>query len=87
MDGDAYIRDRKRGVGRDRVIVTSKLSRKIFPGLQDAFQRGQITLALNAVHTVTDFMHEILQRLQIVGAIDWVFIIFCTIAVEGVVCQ
>jgi hypothetical protein len=54
----AYIRDHKRGVGRDGAIIPSKLSRKIFPRLLDAFQRGRIVLALNAVHTIGDFIHK-----------------------------
>ena len=48
------------------------------------FQRGRIILTSNAVHTLVDVIHKILQRLQIVSIIDRVFIIFCTIVVEGV---
>ena len=51
----------------------------------DAFQRGWIILSLNAVHIVSDFIHEILQRLQIISIIGGVFIVFYTIAVEGAV--
>ena len=67
------------------IIVPSKLSRKIFPHLLDAFQRGWIILSLNAVHIVSDFIHKILQRLQIISIIGGVFIVFYTIAVEGAV--
>ena len=78
-----YIRDREGSVFGDGVIVPSKLSRKVFPRLFDALQRGHMTLALNAVHTESDFVHKILHRLQIVGISDRVFLICCTIAVEG----
>lgn len=58
-----YIRDRTGGIGRDRIIVPSKFGREIFPRLFDTFERGQIILALDAVHAVANFMHEVLQRL------------------------
>ena len=50
----------------------SEQSYKIFPRLLDAFKRGRIILAPNAVHSLVDFIHTILQPLQIVSFIDGV---------------
>jgi len=49
----------------------------------DAFQRQRIILALDAIHTVADFLSKILHCLQIVGATVGVFLVLCTKVVEG----
>ena len=64
-------------------MVPPKLSRKIFPHLTDAVQRGLIILDPAVFRTVGDFLDKILQRLQIVGIVDRVSLVFGTIANEG----
>ena len=79
----AYICDRDCGVARDGIMAPPKLGRKIFLHLTDAFQRWLIILTPVAFHPVGEFLGEILQRLQIVGIVDRVFLVLCIIADGG----
>ena len=51
--------------------------------LLDTFLIGWVIVALHAVHAIADFLNKVLQRLQIIGIFDGVFIVLCTKTVEG----